>query len=202
MPPTPTTTRTTTQTAARRAAPLSADDRRASILDATVPLLMEHGASVTSRQIADAAGVAEGTIFRAFGDKDAILKAAVDRFLDPERLRNALRSIDPEDPLERKIHDLVFHMRTYFTGILGVMAAVGMGAPPDRPQAHNRFLDLVERLLVSDAELLRVDPAVVAHTVRLLAFAASIEPINREYQFTTEQLTDLIVHGIARDKDS
>ncbi|MCU1430433.1 MAG: DNA-binding transcriptional regulator, AcrR family, partial [Actinomycetia bacterium] len=36
------------------------------IVAATLPLLLEHGDRVTSRQIAEAAGIAEGTIFRAF----------------------------------------------------------------------------------------------------------------------------------------
>src|SRR5690606_40981582 len=53
-----------------RARPLSRADRRNAIAAATVPLLVEHGAAVTTRQIADAAGVAEGTLFRAFADKD------------------------------------------------------------------------------------------------------------------------------------
>ena len=44
---------------------------------------MKHGSDVTTRQIADAAGVAEGTLFRVFEDKDAIIDAAVAKFMDP-----------------------------------------------------------------------------------------------------------------------
>ena len=56
-----------------RAKPLPPDERRRALVEVTVPLLIEHGRSVTSRQIADAAGVAEGTIFRAFGSKDELV---------------------------------------------------------------------------------------------------------------------------------
>ena len=42
------------------------------IVAATLPLLLEHGELVTTRQIAEAAGIAEGTIFRVFADKDEL----------------------------------------------------------------------------------------------------------------------------------
>lgn len=66
-----------------RARPMSRDERRAAIALATVPLLEVHGAQVSTRQIAVAAGVAEGTLFRAFDDKVEILTAAAERALDP-----------------------------------------------------------------------------------------------------------------------
>src|SRR5690606_24835873 len=48
-----------------RARPLAPEERREAILDAVLPLLRERGREVTSRELAEAAGVAEGTIFRA-----------------------------------------------------------------------------------------------------------------------------------------
>lgn len=68
---------------AGRAPAMSRDDRRAAIALATVPLLEEHGSQVSTRQIALAAGVAEGTLFRAFDDKVELLAAAAERALDP-----------------------------------------------------------------------------------------------------------------------
>jgi AcrR family transcriptional regulator len=47
---------------------MAPDDRRRAIVAAVVPLLLEHGDDVSTRQIADAAGIAEGTIFRVFPD--------------------------------------------------------------------------------------------------------------------------------------
>ena len=79
---------------AKRAPALAPDDRRAMIVAATLPLLLEHGDRVTSRQIAEAAGIAEGTIFRVFADKDEIIRAVVESALDPEPLEVAL-SRDP-----------------------------------------------------------------------------------------------------------
>lgn len=50
---------------------------------ATVDLLRERGANVTTRDLADAAGVAEGTLFRVFPDKAALIHAAIEHALDP-----------------------------------------------------------------------------------------------------------------------
>ena len=41
-----------------RAAALPPSERRAEIIAATLPLVREHGANVTTRQIAEAAGIA------------------------------------------------------------------------------------------------------------------------------------------------
>lgn len=51
--------------------------RREMIVRAALPLVIEHGSAVTTRQIARAAGIGEGTIFRVFADKDELLEACV-----------------------------------------------------------------------------------------------------------------------------
>src|ERR671931_1196638 len=66
-----------------RARPLPPEERRAALIAATLQLVATHGTKVTSRQIAEAAGVAEGTIFRVFPDKEALIRAAVAAALDP-----------------------------------------------------------------------------------------------------------------------
>ena len=60
-----------------RAEPLAPDDRRRAIVEAVIPLLVERGATATTRQMAEAAGIAEGTIFRVFPDKAALIHEAV-----------------------------------------------------------------------------------------------------------------------------
>src|SRR5438105_10569477 len=83
-----------------RATALPLDERRSMIVAATLPLLIEHGDRVTSRQIAEAAGIAEGTIFRAFGDKDEVIAAAIDSALDQAPLEAALSAIPADLPFE------------------------------------------------------------------------------------------------------
>src|SRR4051794_40137874 len=59
------------------------DDRRKAIVSALVPLIVERGGEVSTREIAQAAGIAEGTIFRVFPDKKSLLLAAAEEAINP-----------------------------------------------------------------------------------------------------------------------
>jgi len=72
---------------------MTPEDRRAAILRATVPLLSERGINVTTRELAEASGVAEGTLFRVFPDKAALLRAALQQALDPALAVSELAAI-------------------------------------------------------------------------------------------------------------
>ena len=180
-----------------RAKPLSTDDRRAMIIDAVIPLLMEHGRAVTTRQIADAADVAEGTIFRVFADKDALIDAAVNKFLDATAANRQLRAIDPELPLEAKVNDILFQLRGRMKGIFGIMNAVGMsGPPPRRPNTEN-FEDVIADVLRPDLERLQIPLDRIASFVRLVAFASAIPQFNQGREIPTADLAHVITYGIA-----
>src|SRR5690349_19883517 len=117
-----------------RARPLPPDDRRELIIGAIIPLLNERGRDVTSRELAEAAGIAEGTLFRAFGDKESIIRAGIEKMLDPEPFRAALRTISRDLSLEDKIAEIIDHLRERFQGVFSIMAAFGIeGPPPGRP---------------------------------------------------------------------
>jgi AcrR family transcriptional regulator len=180
-----------------RAKPLSVDDRRAMIIDAVIPLIIEHGRAVSTKQIAEAAGIAEGTIFRVFDDKDALFEAAVEKFLDPTPSHNALRAIDPELPLEAKVNDILFQLRTRLRGVFGIMHAIGMAGPPPRPTISEKLEDVIAEVLRPDLAQLSVPADRAASFVRLIAFAAAIPPINGGREFPTADLAQLVTNGIA-----
>ena len=85
-----------------RARPLSPDERRDELIDATLSLLREHGRAVTTRQIAEAAGVAEGTIFRVVESKEELVELAITRAFEPGGLAERIGAPDLRKRLERE----------------------------------------------------------------------------------------------------
>ncbi|WP_284294607.1 TetR/AcrR family transcriptional regulator [Luteimicrobium album] len=77
-----------------RAAPLPPDERRAAILRAVRPVLLERGVAATTRELAEAAGVAEGTLFRVFSDKLTLIGQAAFVAADPADAVPDLDAID------------------------------------------------------------------------------------------------------------
>src|SRR6478736_24792 len=86
-----------------RAAPLPPDERRRAILRAVAPVILERGISATTRELAEAAGVAEGTLFRVFDDKATLMRAAVHAALDPAAAVPAIEAIDLALPLRDRL---------------------------------------------------------------------------------------------------
>ncbi|WP_210479327.1 TetR/AcrR family transcriptional regulator [Naasia sp. SYSU D00948] len=180
-----------------RARPLAPGDRREAILDAVLPLLRQHGRDVSTRQLAEAAGVAEGTLFRAFGDKESLLEAAVAKLLDPSPLIADLRAIDASLPLERKLAEILAHVRARFSGIFRVMALLGINHRPPAGPDQGRWIETVCELLAPHEHELSAPPRTVAYWLRMSAFASTLPSFNDPYEFTTDELAHLITSGVA-----
>ena len=109
----------------RRASMLPPEERRSKIVETTFPLLLAHGEMVTTRQIADAAGIAEGTIFRVFADKDELIRAVLDAVFDPAPFDDAVRALDPDLPFEEALRTLVVLQQQRAIVIWRVASSVG-----------------------------------------------------------------------------
>jgi AcrR family transcriptional regulator len=183
-----------------RASALPPEERRNAIITATLPLLVEHGESVTTRQIADAAGIAEGTIFRVFPDKDSLLMAAVDAALDPAPFEEALEAVDADQPLEEVVHQVVVLWLRRTADTWRLLSSVGsrIRERRDRPLAESPGL---ARLLAAHRDELAVPPRSAARTLRALAVAMS-HPLMVERPAPPREITRTFLHGVAAGRPS
>jgi AcrR family transcriptional regulator len=182
-------------------------------------LIQERGTMPTTREIAEAAGVAEGTIFRAFDTKERLVEAVVDEAFCPAPIAVRLRAIDPALPLRERLVEVVAVMQQRFSEIFGVMGALGLTAPPAHfeehrgcrpetghvpleeqdPDAASDWGPPGERLqafVEPDADRLRCSAADLVRYIRLLTFSASHPEIAEGQVLTPKAIVDLLLDGV------
>ena len=191
-----------------RAKPLSPDDRRTALVDATVPLLLEHGRAVTTRQIAEAAGIAEGTIFRVFDSKEDLVTAALEHALDLDPLIAQLEQVDPDQELGAMLLEVVELFQRRFVRVFRLMTRMGMVGPPTAHRHIETERERVAAILVGLAERhrdsLRVPPGQLMHLVRLLTFSGTHPHISDGNPLSAQEIVDTVLNGVLkpRRKDS
>jgi AcrR family transcriptional regulator len=183
-----------------RARPLPPSDRREAIIEATRPLLYVHGQSTTTKLIAEAAGIAEGTIFRSFSTKDELFDAVLEREFDPEGFLALVAEIDPALPLRDRLLSYITLLQRRFLGIFQLMAAMGMPKPPAKFQdekARRRLHDSgLMTLIGADAERFTLPVERVVELVRGLTFAASHPHLTEQRPLTPEEIVDVLLRGV------
>jgi AcrR family transcriptional regulator len=185
-------------TRGRRAAAMPPDERRAAIAEATLPLLLERGLGVTTRQIAEAAGIAEGTIFRAFPDKDAVVRAAVELAFDPSSSERALAAIDHDLPFEDQLAEAIGVIQRRLSVIWQLVTIVGEERKvPPRPPGSPVLTELMRR----HADRVRVDPERAAQQLRALTLAVS-HPALADEPLSPQEIVSLLLDGIRARADA
>ncbi len=210
--------------ARERARRLPPQERREALINATLPLVLWHGPGVTTRQIAEAAEVAEGTIFRVFDDKEALIRAVVERAMDPSGTLRDLDGVDRGLPLRARLETAVTIMQSRLQGVFALIDALGWQGPPggrdarhpdcdraahlhrrahhgqpadDRHQQMNdRFREALVDLIADDRALLRVPATELAAALRLLVFSATHPRISDGHPLTPRQIVGIVLDGL------
>lgn len=209
-----------------RAAPLPPDERRLAILKAVLPVVRSRGTDVTTRELAEAAEVAEGTLFRVFVDKESLVREAVAAALDPSEDIARLASIDLSLPLEERVATALEYGAARVEDItlwMSLMHRLGRGPEGWRgrrdPAAMAEWATRqrtmmaevraqVRRLLEPDAHRLRHPVDTVADLLELTISGAIAQSATRARQGLDSHtpdarlLADFFLSGVVRPADT
>ncbi len=181
------------------AARLRPDDRRAQIIEAVTPAVLEHGAAITTRQLADAAGVAEGTLFKAFGDKESLLVALAEHHMTDDGAAS-FESDSLEDLVTTLVAVLVERMRFVFRLVMA-LGPIAQRVAAERQEDFERGKLWIAERFEPYAAQLRVPPLVAADLVRTLAWAAAAGWGEQQPTSSPEDIVQVLLHGIATASD-
>jgi AcrR family transcriptional regulator len=188
---------------------MSPQQRRDMLVAATLPLVVQHGLKVTTRQIAEAAGVAEGTIFRVFPDKDALVRAAVAKALDPGPAMAELAAVDMGLELRDRLVVLTGILQRQLVMVFNLLISIGMHRPPQDLDEHRArsgphraaVMTEISRILEPDRDRLRYPVPDVVRILWLLMFSSSHPLINEGRMLTAEEITDVLLNGMSHRCD-
>ncbi|MET0419850.1 MAG: TetR/AcrR family transcriptional regulator [Actinoplanes sp.] len=189
----------------RRVPAMAPEERRAALIAATIPLLHEHGLDVSTRQIAQAAGVAEGTIFGVFETKSSLVVCSVVKALDPQPTLDALAAIDRSAPLRERIvraAELVHHRFADNMALMTAARRLIIDKQTDSEEARRmaanreRLQAALAEVIEPDAHRLRRTPAAVARLLLLFCGANTYGPFGDPDGFSGEETASLLLDGL------
>ncbi len=151
-------------------------------------------------------GIAEGTIFRVFPDKNALLHAAISKTFDPEPIVAALDAVDSDAPLHQQLTEAATILAARYektTALIGMARSMPDHGKPS-PEAHRIAKNAMAEVATALSQLterhrdrLNVDPTQAAILLRGLIFSNTHQLLHGDHHLTPEQLVDVLLNGIA-----
>jgi AcrR family transcriptional regulator len=194
---------------------MSPDDRRRAIVRALVPLLVERGGEVSTREIAQAAGIAEGTIFRVFTDKRSLMLAAAEEAINPAdgqaAFDDAMAGLtDLREKVVVSTQRVLDRMRMTMSVMMAVRAHLMWDEESHKADPVKKHFGPPQFVLDAQAELhrrlagifeqhrdeLAVEPEVAAIALRSLIFGVSRPELGLAPALSAEQIADLLLSGV------
>jgi AcrR family transcriptional regulator len=185
---------------------MSLDERRAALIVATEPLLERFGRDVSTRQIAEAAGIAEGTIFRAFATKEELIDAVIEDAYNIQRTCDELAKVDLSLNLEQRLVSAVEILQKRLRRLVALFWSLRLRKDaPDldsfraKQQADNELLNnAIAALLKPEHDQLRLDPVEVASVLRAITFSVSHHLLGDQRLADPRRIVDLVLYGVCR----
>lgn len=175
---------------------------------------MQYGRDVSTRQIAEAAGIAEGTIFRVFPNKDAVIDAVIEEAFDTRQTVTALTRIDPSLDLNTRLEQAVEILEARMRRVIAMFGALrrsplspGSTAPPPSSAAHEsherrgresnaKITMALTAVIGPDASRLRIPVEHAADLLRGLVFTVTHPAIGATFSGEPRVVVDIVLHGI------
>jgi len=186
---------------------MSLDERRAALIAATEPLLERFGRDVSTRQIAEAAGIAEGTIFRAFATKEELIDAVIEDAYNIQRTCDELGQVDLSLNLEQRLVSAVEILQKRLRRLVALFWSLRLSKDaPDRDsfrakqQADNELVNnAIAALINPEHDQLRLDPREVASVLRAITFSVSHHVLGDSRLAEPQRIVDLVLYGVCRN---
>ncbi len=131
---------------------MRADQRRAAIIEALAPVLIESGGDLTALEMAAATGTSVGAIFRIFPDKESVIRACLIEIARTNRVEDQLAALREVPDLRTRLIQACEAMSVHIGRVAPIAEAVRRSS---RNEPGHNASAFVETLRGCVAELLR-----------------------------------------------